>query len=92
MGTQRFRQRPMCNETIAIREASEWEQSHAVELAVSKALLPNLLELVRVWFAETRCTAMNIAQRVEASGIIVINFSFATPECAGAFRYAFSRS
>jgi len=67
------------------------EKSHIVELSVTKALLPNLLDLVREWLTETGCKPLRVEQ-AEARDLIILHFVFGVPECARAFRYAFERS
>ena len=64
---------------------------HVVELSVTKALLPNLLDLVRAWLTETGCKPLWVEQ-AEARDLIILHFAFGAPECASAFRYAFERS
>ena len=66
-------------------------KSHVVELSVTKALLPNLIDLVRAWLTETGCKPVRVEQ-AEARDLIILHFAFEAPECASAFRYAFERS
>jgi hypothetical protein len=56
-------------------------KSHVVELSVTKALLPNLLDLVRAWLIETGCKPIRVEQ-AEARDLIVLHFAFAAPESA----------
>jgi hypothetical protein len=82
----------MCDGLTAQSKPPTQKKSYAVELSVSKALLPNLLELIREWLAETKCKAVKVEQWAEAHDVIVLRFSFAMSECAGGFRHAFVRS
>jgi len=63
-----------------------------VQLSVPKALLPNLLQLMREWVAETECRPTSVTHREDADGNFILFVSFANSECAGAFRYGFTRS
>lgn len=63
-----------------------------VQLSVSKALLPNLLLLMREWVAETKCRPTSVTHCEDADGNFILCVSFTNSECAGAFRYGFTRS
>jgi hypothetical protein len=67
------------------------KKTNTVELSVTPALLPNLLDLIREWLAETGCKPVRV-ERAEARNLVILRFWFAVPECAAAFRYAFERS
>lgn len=66
-------------------------KSHVVDLSVTKALFPNLLDLVRAWLTETGCKPIRV-EMAEARELIILHVAFRAPECASAFRYAFERS
>jgi hypothetical protein len=63
-----------------------------VQIAVSKVLLTNLLQLIREWVAETQCKPISVSHWEDAEGNFILSVSFTNPECAGAFRYGFTRS
>jgi len=64
---------------------------HTVELRTSRNLFPRLLDLVREWIHETGCRVLEAA-REEDKEAIVLRITFAEPENAAAFRYAFERT
>ena len=63
-----------------------------IPISVPKARLPSFLQLMREWVAETKCRPTSMTHREDTDGNIILCVSFANPECAGAFRYGFTRS